>query len=106
MTQLQIDEIKANKIAAYNHVGEIAEQLLTVGSANPFSEILTAWEEYELWVREEEAYLKKYMPECYNPIQAVMTYRNIKDIYWYLPKAAKANWDKFPELKSWKDQYR
>jgi hypothetical protein len=101
-----ITEIKQEKVDAYKRAMEMAIAALEFNNPLAFEEILQAWQEYELLALEEEAYLKKYMPDKYNMLYVVMTSKNIKDRYWNLPQATKVAWDNNPKLKSWIDQYR
>ncbi len=102
----RLNEISSRRAAAYARVGELAREFLPLNVPCIFEILYTAFQEFLKIDAERDRFIFKYAREYCNPLQAIVSSKTIADIYWQLPANLQDEWDKVPELRSWKEKYR
>jgi hypothetical protein len=106
ITLQRFNKIKQSKLRAFKNVVDIAIFALENHSRFAFELIRNRWIDYEHLAAKEDRYVRKYAPDQYGYTYVLLTYKNIKDVYWQLSAVYRKLWDAIPELKAWKDKYR
>jgi hypothetical protein len=102
----KLEELSAARHAAYQHTKDVAIQALQLGTPYAFEIIYRAYQEYLKADKAQDRYICTYAKKNCNPMQALATCKNLKDIYWELPVSVKALWDANWELAGILKKYR
>jgi hypothetical protein len=100
-TFIELSEAKAKQ---FEHVIEVAEDLLLSGDPNAYDIISQEFEKYDQLAVKLEWFLGKHTKESVAGI--FMRLKTITDIYWKLPEQTKELWDANPRLLEWRMKYK